>query len=447
MSLQSEELLDKIRKQFDFGPYPRASLDAFPKENLQALFNLNIVTPYYLRNQKIPKFDSLRILDVGCGTGYETLKLAHANPSAQIVGIDISAKSIELAKARFQHHGLDKAAFYVLGIDELAKLEQKFDYINCHELLYLFPNPAEVLSMMGSVLQPEGIIRSNLHSSLQRSGFFRAQEMFNMMGLMDENPEEFEIELALDIMKSIKTSTDLRRRTYPQDQTLEQKGMEENVLMNLLFQGDKGYTIPDLFRYLNEASLEFISMLNPRQWEVLELFKALDDLPAFLAMGLESISIEDRLHLFELIDPQHRLLDFWCGHPQKDNFAPPPFSSWSDPDWARATIHLHPQLRADKVKQHVLEALENAQSVCLSQFLPLTIKTRSEINAHLAAALLPLWDGPCSFDQLVERYLKVYPVNLITTAPVDAAQARAFMRQSLLVMELYMHVMLEQEEN
>ena len=449
MSLQSEELLDKIRKQFDFGPYPRISIEASPKEDLQALFNLNAITPYYLRNQRTPKLDALNILDLGCGTGYETLRLAHANPGSRIVGIDISKRSIELAKARFQHAGLDNAVFYVLDINELAKLEREFDYINCDELLYLFPNPAEVLSIMGSVLKPEGIIRSNLHSSLQRSGFFRAQEMFRMMGLMDENPERFEIELAIDIMKSIKASTDLRRRTYPQDETLnlEQKSidMEQHVLMNLLFQGDRGYTIPDLFRYLDEASLEFISMVNPRQWEILDLFKESYDLPAFLSMGLESISVEERLHLFELIDPKHRLLDFWCGHPQKNGIVPSALPDWSEQDWSRAIVHLHPQLRASKVKKHVLESLERAQSVCLSQFLPLTTGKRSEINCHLAAALLPLWDKPCSFNQLVEQYLKIYPVNLITAAPVDAVQARAFMRQSLMVMELYMHVMLEPE--
>ena len=445
MSLQSEELLDKIRQQFDFGPYPRISIDASPKEDLQTLFNLNIVTSYYLRDQKIPKLDNIQILDVGCGTGYESLKLAHANPGAQIVGIDISAKSIELAKARFQHKGQENADFYVLDIHELEKLERKFDYINCNELLYLFPNPAEVLGAMASVLKPKGIIRSNLHSLLQRSGFFRAQEMFRMMGLMDDNPEDFEIDLSLDIMKSIKTSTDLRRRTYPQDEDLEKEGMEQHVLMNLLFQGDKGYTIPDLFQYLEESGLDFISMLNPRQWEVLELFKASDDLPAFLSMGLESISIEERLHLFELINPKHRLLDFWCGHPQTNAIAPPSLPNWSEQDWSKALVHLHPQLRADKVKQHVIESLEHAQSICLSQFLPLTTGTRSELNAHLASALLPLWEGPCSFNQLVERYLKVYPVNLITTAPVDVSQARIFMKQSLMVMELYMHVMLEQE--
>ena len=445
MGIQSEELLDKIRKQFDFGPYPRTPLEASPGNDLQDLFNLNLVTPYYLRNQKLPSLSPVEILDIGCGTGYKTLKLAYANPDAQIVGIDISPKSIELSKARFQHKGLKNAEFHVLDMSEISKLERHFDYINCDELLYLFPNPGKVLKIMGSILKPEGIIRSNLHSLLQRAGFFRAQEMFKMMGLMDDNPEEFEINLAVEIMKSIKPTTNLRLSTYPKDEALEQKDIDENVLMNLLFQGDRGFTIPDLFTFLKESGLEFISMLNPRQWEILELFKEPHDLPAFLAMGLESISVEERLHLFELINPRHRLLDFWCGHPQKDDISPQPLSDWSEQEWSKAVVHLHPQLRADQVKQHVIGSLEHAQSICLSQFIPLTTGTRSELNVHLGAALLPLWEGPCHFNQLVERYLKVYPVNLITMDPVDIAQARAFMRQSLMVLELYMHVMLEQE--
>ena len=62
---------------------------------------------------------------------------------------------------------------------------------------------------MKSVLKPDGILRANLHSSLQRVYYYRAQAVFKMMGLMDENPEELEIELVREIMNSLKDKVEL----------------------------------------------------------------------------------------------------------------------------------------------------------------------------------------------------------------------------------------------
>ena len=84
-----------------------------------------------------------------------------------------------------------------------------FDYINCDELLYLFNDIGEALQAMKAVLKPEGIIRSNLHSSIQRVSYFQAQKMFTMMGLMDENPEDLEMGIVVEIMNALKDKVNL----------------------------------------------------------------------------------------------------------------------------------------------------------------------------------------------------------------------------------------------
>jgi hypothetical protein len=67
---------------------------------------------------------------------------------------------------------------------------------------------------MKAVLKPEGIIRSNLHSSLQRFSYFRGQEIFKMMGLMDSNPEDLEIDIVVDFMTALKDDVDLKEKTW-----------------------------------------------------------------------------------------------------------------------------------------------------------------------------------------------------------------------------------------
>ena len=439
MDENAAELLEKIRQQFDFGPYPRIAIDKSPKEDTRALYFHNIVTPYYLRYQKVVDTKHQLILDAGCGTGYKSLVLAEANPGSKIVGIDISEQSLELARQRFKHHGLDNGEFHLLSIYELPKLGLEFDYINCDELLYLFPEPAVALEAMKSVLKPQGIIRSNLHSSLQRFSLFRVQELFRMMGLMDSNPENMEIEIALETMKALKDGVDLKARTW--SPSYEGEDGKEAVLMNYLFQGDKGYTISDLFAALRAANLEFISMVNWRQWKLRDLFKEPDNLPVFLAMSLPEISVEEQLHLFELLHPIHRLLDFWCGHP---NQAQPfvPVAEWTDSDWQVATVHLHPQLRTQPVKEEVVRCTTQFNPFEISKYLPVT-GVQSLVDSAVAACLLPLLESAQPIQALVERWQKLRPVHPVTLEPTAALEAFEIVRQALTGLAENGYVLLE----
>ena len=91
--------------------------------------------------QKVLNAEGKLILDAGCGSGLQALVLALANPGAKIIGVDLSEKSIEVARQRFAYHNLDNAEFHALSLDEIESLGYQFDYINCDEVLYLLPNP------------------------------------------------------------------------------------------------------------------------------------------------------------------------------------------------------------------------------------------------------------------------------------------------------------------
>ena len=263
MKDKTSEAHEKIRQQFDSGPYPGKSLETSPRNSPELLYVNNLVTPYYIRNKKVINTEGKIILDAGCGSGYTSLVLAEANPGAKIIGIDLSPKSIEISKERLKHHDIDNFEFHVLSIEDLPKLGLKFDYINCHEVLYLLPEPNASLEALKSVLKPEGIIRGNFHSSLQRDSFYHAQEMFRMMGLMDENPGEFEIGIVKEIITSLKDKVPLKRETW-QPKRAEN---EQYYLANYLLLEDKGFTIPEVFSLFRETELEFISMVNWWQWK------------------------------------------------------------------------------------------------------------------------------------------------------------------------------------
>ncbi|MDY7003467.1 MAG: class I SAM-dependent methyltransferase [Cyanobacteriota bacterium] len=438
MNCQESELQAKIRQQFDVVTYPRVPVEKSPKDDYESLFIHNLVTPYYLRNQKVIETEGKVILDAGCGSGYKALVLAEANPRAKIVGIDISEKSVELARQRLQYHGFDNAEFHVLPIEELPSLGLEFDYINCDEVLYLFPDIVVGLQAMKSVLKPDGIIRTNLHSSLQRHYYFKLQEVFQMMGLMNENPGEMEMELARETLDALKDSIILKRQTWKPEKIND----EEWIHMNYLFIGDKGYTIPEVFAALKSADLEFINMVNWQQWDIMGLFKEEDNLPAFLAMSLPEISVEERLHLFELLQPMHRLLDFWCGHPQKgQSFML--VSEWTNYDWKKAKVQLHPQLRNSQARQDLINSINNHKLYEISNYVKLPTLFPVRIDNSIAACLLPLWDSVCTFESLVERWLKIRPLDPITLESVGQERAWEEVKELLDTLDPFLYVLLE----
>jgi SAM-dependent methyltransferase len=441
INLESE-LLDKIRQQFDFGPYPRTALETSPTRDYNALFTHNFLTASYVRNQQIIEPANLVVLDVGCGTGYKTLTLAKANPGAKIVGVDLSPKSVELAQKRLEFHKVENVEWHVLNLEQLPEIGLTFDYINCDELLYLFPDIGRALSTMRQVLKPNGIIRANLHSLLQRSTYFRAQELFGFMGLMDGNPEEFEIQCVKDMVSALNDGVDLKRRIALSDDNFDDPDIGEGILMNYLFQGDKGYRIHDLFEGLRSADLEFISMVNWRQWELMDLFKSEDSIPAVLAMGLDDADIETRLHLYELLNPVQRLLDFWCGHPQPPELAAMPIALWEEPQWQSARVRLHPQLMVEAVKDDLVKALKGRTRFDISRYISQSVTVPITLDPGVAACLLPLWDGEQPIGTLVDRLHQSQPLDLISLEPMDRAVVFDRVRELLGVLEIPLYVLL-----
>jgi ubiquinone/menaquinone biosynthesis C-methylase UbiE len=439
---ESAELLEKVRKQFDFGPYPRTPLEKSPKDDPNNLFIHNLVTPYYLRSQRVVDTTGKVILDAGCGSGWKCLLLAEANPGAQIVGIDISETSVDMARERLKYHKFENAEFHAMLLENLPSLGLQFDYINCDEVLYLLPDPIAGLQAMQAVLKPEGILRTNLHSSLQRAVFYRAQALFRQMGLMESNPEEFEMNLVREVMQSLNDWVDLKTRAWRPEFNDSNLQTEETLLANHLLQGDKGSTIPEFFSYLQAANLEFISMTRWHRWNLLSLFKEPDNLPAFLGMSLPELSLEQELHLYELLQPNNRLLDLWCGNEGvASNLTP--IAEWQPEDWQQAVAHLHPQLRRTKVREDLLAAIQDQKVVDMGVFLNATSDKPVFVDRLLAACLLPLFDGPQPVVALAERWQKLQPCDLVTLEPFEMDVALSEISKLLRRLETNLFVMIE----
>lgn len=436
MDRENLELIENIRQQFDNTPYPRIPLEQSPKDNCELLYLHNLVTAYYFRNRKIINTEGKVILDAGCGTGYKSLVLALANPGAKIVGIDLSEESVKLAEQRLQYHGVADAEFYALKIEDLPALNLEFDYINADEVLYLLPDAIAGLQAMKSVLAPDGIIRTNLHSANGRAAMFRAQAAFRAMGLMNETPGELEIEIVRETMEALQDEIWLKVFAW----NAYHRKDDGWILANHLLLGDKGCSVPELFALLRAADLEFISMVAWSRWDLMDVFKDPDDLPTFLAMSLPETSVEERLHLFELFHPIHRLFDFWCSNRGTQAFVP--VAGWTDADWQSARVHLHPQLRTSEVREDLNNCIASETPFEISRYIVLTLAPVA-IESTIAACFLPLWDGPQSAVSLAEKWLQSRDEPAVNLEPIALETAFDRVKELLIRLEVFLYVLLE----
>ena len=436
MDQQTPELLDKLRQQFNATSYPVVELDESPNINPSHLYLHNLVTAYYLRYQQVVDPQDKIILDAGCGNGYKALSLAIANPGAKIVGVDLSAASIAQAQQRLANHGFDNTEFHVMPLEELPRLGMQFDYINNDEVLYMIPDPLAGLQAMQSVLKPKGIIRTNLHSKLQRKNFYRSQDLCKLLGLWDGNPQEAEIGMLTELMRSLKEDVNLKVNTWSTGFEEKPKG----TLSNHFLVGDKGFTILDLFHLLQKTNLEFIKMTNWRTWNLQELFKSKENLPAFLEEFLGKLSMPDQFRVFELIQPNHRLFDFWCGHPdQGNNFIP--VAEWTETQWAEAKVYLHPQLKTPEFITEANRCASQLNPLEISRYLP-TVPSSNLDSIIVATVILPLIESACSLKELVERSQYLRPYNLQTLEPITYQSASDTMTSTLTGLEYLGYVML-----
>ncbi|GMT21757.1 hypothetical protein PFISCL1PPCAC_13054 [Pristionchus fissidentatus] len=102
--------------------------------------------------------DSRRVLDVGCGSGFHTIKMAETFGHAEVHGVDISERAIEIAEAAADEARLSNITFYVVDAGSMpSDWSDSFDAVTifdaCHDQL----RPDLCLNEVYRVLKPGGV--------------------------------------------------------------------------------------------------------------------------------------------------------------------------------------------------------------------------------------------------------------------------------------------------
>jgi SAM-dependent methyltransferase len=109
--------------------------------------------------------DTLRLLDIGCGTGHHMAELRARG--FETSGVDGSEEM--LARARQVNPGADLRA---ADVDSLPFPDASFDYVVCIEVLRYLPDPNACLREIARVLRPGGMALVTAQPYFNLNGYF-----------------------------------------------------------------------------------------------------------------------------------------------------------------------------------------------------------------------------------------------------------------------------------
>jgi SAM-dependent methyltransferase len=99
----------------------------------------------------------LRVLDACCGTGASALPAAHAvGPAGHVVGIDIAAPALELARAKAERQGLSNVEFIDSDIEHTGLEPASFDAVVCVFGIFFLPDMVAGVRELWRLLRPGG---------------------------------------------------------------------------------------------------------------------------------------------------------------------------------------------------------------------------------------------------------------------------------------------------
>jgi tetratricopeptide (TPR) repeat protein/ubiquinone/menaquinone biosynthesis C-methylase UbiE len=199
----------------------------------------------------------LRVLVAGCGTGDSVMWLGEQlrDMPSEIVAIDLSSASIEIASARAAVRGLANIRFINDSLLEAPRLGLgAFDYITCLGVLHHLPDPDAGLRALEAVLAPDGGMALMVYGHPGRAHIYAMQEVLRGMTAGIDDREQ-KLALARDVLANLPATNPFRQRESWENIQAAYLKDDTNLWDTLLHEQDRAYTASGARTFLASAGL------------------------------------------------------------------------------------------------------------------------------------------------------------------------------------------------
>ncbi|HSS98579.1 MAG TPA: class I SAM-dependent methyltransferase [Terriglobales bacterium] len=100
--------------------------------------------------------DNARLIELGCGPGFYSCRLAARYAQLSVLGVDSSEKQLKWARDKARGQNLDNCKFARVNVLALSTESESFDYLIASRLLTILPAREKAIAEMFRVLRPGG---------------------------------------------------------------------------------------------------------------------------------------------------------------------------------------------------------------------------------------------------------------------------------------------------
>ncbi len=300
---------DPVAEQYDRWVYPQPIDDiaAWAAAGHQQAADPKLMADEYWPDRGYR--DGLEILVAGCGAN-QAAAIAYSNPSAQVVGTDVSASSLEHGKRLKKQHGLDNLELHELPVEQSASLDRGFDLVVATGVLHHLADPAEGLNALAGVLKADGVIFLMLYARYGRAGAYMLQDFFRRLGV-DQSPED------VALVKATLEALNPRHPVRVAGEKSPDHEYEAGLVDLYLHRRDVAYTVPDCLDLLQRSGLVF------QGWYQRNHYYPEGQVPTShpLFPKLQALAEPELWAAMELFDGTITKHAFFACRPERDEFA------------------------------------------------------------------------------------------------------------------------------
>ena len=325
--VMNQNITSLVQRLYDTYPFPPEPLLDSPPPGYN--WRWNWLAAHNFCMSQAPQKQDIRILDAGCGTGVGTEYLVHLNPAASVVGVDLSASALAVARERCRRSGANRVEFHHLSLDDVQQLAGEFDLINCVGVLHHLPDPIQGIQSLAAKLAPGGLMHIFVYGELGRWEIKLMQKAIALLQGDRIGDYKDGVQLGRQIFASLPEDNRIVRRE--RERWSLENHRDECFADMYVHPQEIDYNIETLFELIEASGLEFLGFSNPEYWQ---LERLLGKNPALMQCA-EPLSERDRYRLIELLDPEVTHYEFFLGRPPLSK------ADWSSSDALLAAI---PQL-------------------------------------------------------------------------------------------------------
>lgn len=255
--------LEVVQGQYQEYPYPFRNPEDEKTRLLSIQGEFLGELNHNLYKGKMDFKNNFHVLIAGGGTGDSSIFLAEQlkNTNAEIIYLDFSKPSMEIAQKRAEIRGLTNIKWINDSILNIPNLNLgKFDYINCSGVIHHLESPPEGLKILQQALKPTGGMAIMVYAKYGRTAIYQIQDLMKMVNTVATNRVE-EVMNAKTILNSLPPTNWQQRGA---ELATDHINFGDVGIYDLfLHKQDRCYSVPEIYEFVENADLNFVEFYDP----------------------------------------------------------------------------------------------------------------------------------------------------------------------------------------